>query len=146
MVRKNKLLKLCSIVMLIFCTVVLFTGCRGLRGLLGIPLPCEYDLAWVCDSPYIYIGTQNNHPYDAYIGIDGEIKHTDVGWENDGTKIYLYETGTKHFDKDLVWAAECEIVREKLYITVVTDNYFNCEGETFVLEQRACEPEEEKEE
>ena len=93
----------------------------------------RYDLAWVCDSPYIYIGTENNHPNDAYIGINGEIKHTDVGWANDGSDIYLYETGTKYFNKDLVWVAECKMVTEKLYLTVIVWAEISLLGFWFLL-------------
>ncbi len=97
-------------------------------------------MAWVCDSPYIYIGTQHIHNYEAYIEIDGEMKETETGFENDGTRIYFYEKNSKGYEEDLVWLAECKIKKDKLYLTIITDNYFECDGETFVLEQQPYEP------
>ncbi len=95
----------------------------------------DYECAWVCGEPYICIATDSHR---AYLEIDGEIREFDGAWGCDGASIYLYDIfleGSLTEDA-LVWEAECEIKKGRLYLTVVKDHVSQCQGRTFVLKQR----------
>lgn len=98
----------------------------------------EYECVWKCDEPYIYIET---HGHIAYMEIDGEIKELETAWENDGTGIDFWDPSISdvHSYESVMWITKCEIKKGRLYLTVITDNVSDCEGETFILEPQEYE-------
>lgn len=93
----------------------------------------EYDNAWISDTPYIYLPT-NEHYID--VEIDGVVQRFDCAWENDGTCIYLY-MDEYSFEEEI--AVKTIIKNDVLYLSFIEDSISDYEGKTIALHQQPLE-------
>ena len=128
-IMQNKIRKI-VVFTILFSMMWIMTGCGKYFW--------EYECVWVSDSPYIYMPASS---HKVVIEINGEKKDVNAAWANNGRGITFYSDyiNDKAIDESIIWDAECEIKKGKLYVTIIKDNVSDMEGKTIILEQQPLE-------
>lgn len=86
----------------------------------------DYNNGWLCSKPYFYLDTDMTGKITTS---DGHIKSVDLGYENTGNKIFIYDE-----DSELM-VGEIKIKDGKLYLNITKDKVSGLKGETLIFKQ-----------